>query len=112
MEESSGDGVLVNNDGSLLPSVDLKVFETFDSMCLPEELLRGIFAYGYERPSDIQSKAIDPIRQGRDILAQARSGTGKTAAFSIGSLTRVDPKLKAPQVLILVHVRELALQSS
>jgi translation initiation factor 4A len=110
MEESSGDGVLVNNDGSLLPSVDLKVFETFDSMCLPEELLRGIFAYGYERPSDIQSKAIDPIRQGRDILAQARSGTGKTAAFSIGSLTRVDPKLKAPQVLILVHVRELALQ--
>jgi translation initiation factor 4A len=81
-------------------------------MGLPDDLLRGIYQHGFERPSQIQSKAIVPMVQGRDILAQAQSGTGKTGTFVIGSLAHVDPALKKPQVLILVHVRELAQQIS
>jgi len=95
---------------SLTQSSDLKVYDTFESMNLPEKLLRGIFAYGYERPSDIQTKAIVPLKDGRDVLAQARSGTGKTATFCVGSMCRIDPAVKKMQVLILVHTRELAQQ--
>jgi translation initiation factor 4A len=94
----------------ITPSPDLKVYENFDEMNLPENLLRGIFAFGFEKPSDIQSKAIKPIADGRDVLAQAQSGTGKTGAFVIGSLAQVDENIKKPQVLVLVHVRELAQQ--
>jgi translation initiation factor 4A len=92
------------------PTPDLKVYDSFESMNLPEKLLRGIFAYGFERPSDIQMKGIVPIMNGSDILAQARSGTGKTATFCIGSMCRIDPSVKKTQVLILVHTRELAQQ--
>lgn len=94
----------------LLPSPDLKVYDSFESMELPEKLLRGIFSYGYERPSDIQAKAIIPIKEGRDVLAQARSGTGKTATFCIGSMCRINPAVRKMQVLVLVHTRELAQQ--
>jgi len=100
----------VISDGSVLPTPDLKLYDSFDSMELPEALLRGIYGHGFERPSDIQTKGIIPIKEGRDILAQARSGTGKTATFCIGALCKVNPELKRPQVLVLVHVRELALQ--
>jgi translation initiation factor 4A len=77
-------------------------------MPLKEELLRGIYAHGFEQPSQIQQKAIVPIADGRDLLAQAQSGTGKTGAFSIGSLCRIDPNLLQPQVLVLAPTRELA----
>lgn len=87
-----------------------RCFNSFEEMCLPDNLLRGIFGHGFERPSDIQKKGIVPIKEGRDILAQAQSGTGKTGTFTIGSLCRVDPALKRVQVLILVPVRELAQQ--
>lgn len=93
-------------------SPDLKIYDSFDMMELPENLLRGIYAYGFERPSQIQSKAIMPMVQGRDILAQAQSGTGKTGTFCIGSMSHVKPEIKKPQVLILVHVHELAMQIS
>ena len=107
--DCSGSSALVS-DGGLLPTPDLKIYDSFDTMGLPDKLLRGIFAYGYERPSDIQMKAIVPIKDGRDTLAQARSGTGKTATFCIGSMCRINPELKKMQVLILVHTRELAQQ--
>lgn len=97
-------------DGALEPSPDLKTYDSFESMDLPEKILRGIFSYGYERPSDIQTKAIIPMKNGRDVLAQARSGTGKTATFCIGSMCRVNPALKKTQVLVLVNTRELAQQ--
>jgi translation initiation factor 4A len=97
-------------DTLLTPSSDLKIYNAFYEMNLPENLLRGIFAHGFEKPSAIQSKGIMPISEGRDLLAQAQSGTGKTGTFVIGSLSRVDEKLKKPQVLVLVHVRELAQQ--
>lgn len=108
--EGSAENELLTNDGSLMPTEDLKVYEKFDDMGLPEAIARGVYAYGFERPSDIQKRAIVPIKDGRDIIAQARSGTGKTATFCLGSLCKVDPALKRPQVLVLVHVRELALQ--
>jgi translation initiation factor 4A len=85
-------------------------YESFDTMELSEELLRGIYANGFNTPSAIQKKGIMPIKSGRDLLAQAQSGTGKTGTFSIGSLCRVDPKLKAVQVLVLAPTRELAQQ--
>jgi translation initiation factor 4A len=89
---------------------DVKAYDSFESMNLSEPLLRDIFAYGYERPSVIQTKGIVPIKEGRDIIAQARSGTGKTATFCIGSMCRINPAEKKTQVLILVHTRELAQQ--
>jgi translation initiation factor 4A len=91
-------------------SEELKIVTSFDDFGLPDNLLRGIYQHGFERPSQIQSKAILPMIQGRDILAQAQSGTGKTGSFVIGSLYHIDPALKKPQVLVLVHVRELAQQ--
>ena len=93
-----------------MPSDEAEVYASFDDMELPDALLRGIYSYGFEKPSAIQQKGIVPIRKGRDILAQAQSGTGKTGTFTIGSLCRVDPSLKRVQVLILVPVRELAQQ--
>ena len=89
---------------------DIPIFETFDEMGLPENLLRGIYSHGFERPSAIQQRAIKPIVDGKDILAQAQSGTGKTGTFCIGSMSRIDPALKAPQVLVLTPTRELAQQ--
>ena len=97
--------------GEVLPSVEeVKVYTTFDDMDLPDNILRSIYAHGFERPSAIQQKAIVPIKNGRDILAQAQSGTGKTGTFTIGSLCRVDPALRKVQVLVLAPVRELAQQ--
>jgi translation initiation factor 4A len=85
-------------------------YEKFDDMELPEDLLRGIYAYGFERPSAIQKKAIKPIAEGRELIAQAQSGTGKTGAFTIGSIARIDRELKKVQVLCLAPTRELAQQ--
>ena len=94
----------------LTPTEEIKLYTSFDEMNLPDNLLRGIYSYGFEKPSAIQQRGIIPIKEGRDILAQAQSGTGKTGTFAIGSLCRVDPSLKRIQVLILVPVRELAQQ--
>lgn len=65
---------------------------------------------GYEKPSAIQQRAILPITRGRDVIAQAQSGTGKTATFSIGILQRIDPNLRDTQALVLAPTRELAQQ--
>jgi len=87
-----------------------EAIETFDGMELPEELLRGIYAYGFEKPSAIQQRAIKPTILGRDLIAQAQSGTGKTATFAIGTLGKLDSKLRECQSLILAPTRELAQQ--
>ncbi len=89
---------------------DLKPYKSFDKMNLPHTLLRGIYGYGFESPSDIQSLGIVPIKEGFDVLAQAQSGTGKTGTFTIGALSRIDPSLPQVQALILAPVRELAQQ--
>jgi ATP-dependent RNA helicase len=92
-------------------SEDVTVYPTFDSLELKEDLLRGIYGYGFERPSAIQQRAIVPILRARDVIAQAQSGTGKMATFSIGVLQRVDIGLRETQALILAPTRELAQQT-
>lgn len=91
-------------------SKDVKVIPTFEEMDLKDNLLNGIYKYGFEKPSAIQQRAIVPIIEGRDVIAQAQSGTGKTATFSIASLQIVDVKSNKTQVLILSPTRELAQQ--
>ena len=79
-------------------------------MSLRDELLRGIYSYGFEKPSAIQMRGILPILDGNDTIAQAQSGTGKTATFAIATLQKVDLALNACQALILAPTRELAQQ--
>ena len=86
--------------------------ESFDELGLFPELLRGIYGYGFEKPSAIQQKAILPIIKGHDVIAQAQSGTGKTAAFAIGSLQLIDTKKDDIQCLVLAPTRELAQQTA
>jgi superfamily II DNA/RNA helicase len=92
-------------------STELKIYESFDDMSLDENLLRGIYSMGFEKPSTIQQKAIVPIINKRDIIAQSQSGTGKTGAFCIGSLGMCDVTLKQPQIIVLSPTRELAQQT-
>merc|ERR1712127_917461 len=87
-----------------------EVCENFDDMKLKEELLRGIYAYGFEKPSAIQQRAIVPCIKGYDVIAQAQSGTGKTATFSISILQQIDTNIRECQALILAPTRELAQQ--
>jgi translation initiation factor 4A len=89
---------------------ELKEYKSFDDMGLPDNLLRGIYSYGFETPSNIQMKGIKPIFDGQDLIAQAQSGTGKTGTFTIGSIARIDPELKQVQVLCMAPTRELAQQ--
>lgn len=91
-------------------SREVETYTDFDSMKLKENLLRGIYGYGFERPSVIQQKAVVPFASGADIIAQAQSGTGKTATYSIGMLEQLDYSRRHCQGLILVPTRELALQ--
>lgn len=69
---------------------EIKAYESFDDMGLEDDLARGIYAFGFEKPSKIQMYAVVPMKERRDILAQSQSGTGKTGAFTIGSLSCVD----------------------
>jgi translation initiation factor 4A len=87
-----------------------EIVDNFDNMNLSPELLRGIYAYGFERPSTIQQRAILPVIKGHDVIAQAQSGTGKTATFSISALQKLDLSNPQCQALILAPTRELAQQ--
>ena len=82
----------------------------FTDLALPEPLLRALAEVGYESPSPIQAATIPPLLAGRDVLGQAQTGTGKTAAFALPALARIDPAQTAPQVLVLAPTRELAIQ--
>jgi len=78
-------------------SPEVTVAPTFESMHLKDALIRGIYAYGYESPSAVQSRAIVQICKGRDTIAQAQSGTGKTATFSISILQVIDTAIRDTQ---------------
>ncbi|GAB2288837.1 hypothetical protein Dimus_023148 [Dionaea muscipula] len=102
------------------PDDEKIVFETtdgivpilsFDGMGLKEDLLRGIYAYGFEKPSAIQQRAITPIINGRDVIAQAQSGTGKTSMIALTVCQLVDTSIREVQSLILSPTRELASQT-
>ncbi|XP_040565892.1 eukaryotic initiation factor 4A-I [Lepeophtheirus salmonis] len=87
-----------------------EICESFDDMNLKEDLLRGIYSFGFEKPSAIQQRAIVPCIKTRDAIAQAQSGTGKTATFSIAILQKIDISMNRTQALILAPTRELAQQ--
>jgi len=89
---------------------ELKMVNDFDKMKLKDKLLRGIYAYGFQKPSLIQSRAIIPITEGKDIVAQSQSGTGKTGTFVISSLQRIDENISGCQCIIISPTRELAYQ--
>lgn len=91
-----------------VPAPALKEYLTFDDMGLNESILRGVYAFGFEKPSPIQQKAIVPMAAGRDLLAQAQSGTGKTGTFVIGGLCNVDTTRNEVQMVVIVPTRELA----
>ena len=85
---------------------------SWDDLEIDPNILRGIYAYGFEKPSPIQQRAIKPLIMGKDVLAQAQSGTGKTATFTIGALSKVDLTNNNTQVLIMSPTRELTLQTA
>jgi translation initiation factor 4A len=87
---------------------DIVTYDSFEQMNLNMSLLRGVYGYGFNNPSPIQQKAIVPLTEGRDIIAQAQSGTGKTGAFSLGLLNSIDISSLVCQGLIIAPTRELA----
>ena len=91
-------------------SEEIKTINKWDEYDLKMELLRGIYSYGFENPSLIQKTAILPIIEKRDVIAQAPSGTGKTGAFTISCLERIDLSSNTTQALILAPTHELVKQ--
>ncbi len=86
--------------------------ETFSELGISEEILKGLASMGIEKPSPIQAQGIPAVMEGSDVIGQAQTGTGKTAAFGIPVLERIDPALNSIQALILCPTRELAVQVS
>ena len=84
--------------------------KSWDDLNLKNNLLRGIYSYGFENPSPIQQIGIKPIIENNDVIAQSQSGTGKTGCFTIASLQKVDENLKSTQILIISPTRELSQQ--
>ena len=93
---------MINNDN--------EPYKTWDDFNMKTEILRGVYTYGFENPSDIQKKTFHHIKSGRDIIAQAQSGSGKTGAFTIGLLERIDVSDKSLQGLVIAPTHELAKQ--
>ena len=94
-----------------MSNTNLKTFESFDDLGLSENLLRGIYAYGWDTPSHVQQVGINPVIKGNNSIIQAQSGTGKTGTFSIATLQKVDPRIKSCQIIILSPTREIADQT-
>jgi translation initiation factor 4A len=108
--QSDGNNNNNNTTMDIESTSNLLVFKKFDTMELKDNLLRGIYSYGFEMPSSIQQRAIVPVIQRRDVIGQAQSGTGKTATFCIGILQSIDADILGTQALILAPTRELAKQ--
>lgn len=114
------DEVINDNDNGNIDNINIpeemfdSIYEikTWDELNISADILRGIYSYGFEKPSPIQSKAITPIINGKDIIAQAQSGTGKTAAFTIGALSQIELDKNETQVIIISPTRELSGQTA
>ena len=94
-------------------SNNLQFYNNFEDpeLGIKDEILKGIYSYGFEKPSQIQRVAIKPIIDGNDIVIQSQSGSGKTATFIIGTLQRIDHLIKQTQCIIISNTRELADQT-
>ena len=97
---------------SAVPADAIENTASFRDLALSEPVLRALADVGYESPSPIQAQTIPVLLSGQDMLGQAQTGTGKTAAFALPALTKIDLSRHEPQVLVLVPTRELALQVS
>src|SRR6201996_6737495 len=82
----------------------------FTELGLSPELLKAVVQMGYEEATQIQSQAIPALLSGADVVGQSQTGSGKTAAFALPAIEKVDVKVRAPQILILCPTRELAVQ--
>ncbi|CAL9028638.1 unnamed protein product [Prunus brigantina] len=89
----------------------IELITSFDEMGLKDDVLRGIYQYGYEKPSSIQQRAVRSIVEGHDVIAQAQSGTGKTSMIALSICHLVDTSNREVQALILCPTRELAAQT-
>ncbi|MEM2099438.1 MAG: DEAD/DEAH box helicase, partial [Candidatus Bathyarchaeia archaeon] len=85
-------------------------FQSFKDLPLSREVLKGIEELGFENLFPIQAQAIMPLLEGKDVIGRAQTGTGKTAAFGVPMVERVDPAIRRVQGLVLVPTRELAVQ--
>ena len=84
---------------------------SWEELNINTDILRGIYGHGFESPSPIQKKAIKPLIQKKDIIAQAQSGTGKTATFAIGALANIDLSSNTTPVLVMSPTKELTIQT-
>ena len=87
------------------------MIESWDEFGMDTDVLRGVYSVGFEKPSPIQMKSVKPLMDGKDLLAQAQSGTGKTGAFSIGLLNRINVADMVTQAIVLSPTRELSQQT-
>ena len=101
-----------NKTTEITQDPNIQVISNWDDFDLKPELLRGIYGHGFEKPSQIQQTAIKPMIDGRNVIAQAPSGTGKTGAFAIGTLERIDLTQNVTQAIILAPTHELVQQIS
>ena len=83
---------------------------SFDSLGLPEDLLSAVTSIGFSAATDIQARTIPPLLAGKDVLGEAQTGTGKTAAFGLPALAKIDTSIRKPQLMVLAPTRELAMQ--
>ena len=96
---------------TIVKEEEVSPVESFDELGLKETLLRGLYGYGFEKPSSIQKRAVPMVLTGGDVIAQSQSGNGKTGAFSISALQLVDESVKSTQVLIISPTHELSRQT-
>ena len=111
MESSNDWDTNTNNNKNITESSEF-IINNWDDFDIHNDLLRGIYGIGFEKPSPIQKKAIPHILSGKDIIAQAQSGTGKTGTFSIGTLQLINVNEKRTQAILMAPTHELASQSS
>ena len=110
--EREPDNDAINTTEEDTSEISLHEINSWDELEVSPEILRGIFASGFDKPSPIQRRAIKPLMDGKDIIGQAQSGTGKTATFTIGALTHVKVEENTTQVLVLSPTRELSIQTA
>jgi translation initiation factor 4A len=110
ISESKSESNSASSSSSSSATEEPKIYESFDEMDLPDNVLRGIYSFGFDKPSSIQRRATVPLKNGRDTLAQSQSGTGKTGTFTVATIGGMDPTIKAPQTIVIAPTRELAQQ--
>ena len=111
LTRQSGDEETNDSNKSSSKKYVPKEIEDWDDVeIMKPDILRGIFSYGFEKPSPIQKKGLMSMIDGKDMIAQAQSGTGKTGCFTVGSLQKINTDIQKVQCLILAPTRELSLQ--